>query len=47
MKIYKHYRFHKWMKQVGLIDQNLKDAFDKLSKVKGKEIEDYIHDQLK
>lgn len=28
------------------VDQNLKDGFDKLSAAKGKEIEDYIHDQL-
>lgn len=26
MKIYKHYQFNKWMKQVGLLDQNLKEA---------------------
>ncbi len=26
MKIYKHRQFNKWMKQVGLVDQNLKDS---------------------
>jgi aminopeptidase N len=29
------------------VDQNLKDGFDKLSKSKGKEIEDYINNELK